>query len=489
MAYMGAATSLVQHGRMRVPTADWDRSDSTSSLSLWPPGFPAAIALPVALGVSPIQSARWINVLAASVTAGVVVLLIAAPLGYPAGVAGALIVFATQAVFDTHISVLSEPLFIALMLLLLLVMIHARDRLVLLGALATAIVMVRYAGAAAPAAVVVWALLDSRYDLRTRVRRATTVALLPSIAIVLWFTRTAVLPDRHATPELDLYGGWGATFSQARDTFAEWLAPLLADGTLQRCIALVMAIALAVFIITAASDTAGQRLRRMRVGGVFSLISAASVLGVCYVLVVLASRAFIGGTIPLDWRILAPLIVLLEVAAVAAVAYWWRAYHFPMHAAIAVIAITWFGAAATVTVNDAVYAATEGSDFAGGEWRNSPLIAWVRDHAAGHPLYSNWPAALYFHANRIARELPDSIKPEDVPPFGDQLRKDHGYVVAFDERSPDFVSPETLARVIGLHQVVRTADGTIWAADSGAAPDSARRDSAATAPVALKHQG
>lgn len=479
MAYVGAATSLVHQGRMRVPTAEWNRPDSTSTFSLWPPGYPAAIALPLYLGASPIQSARWINILAAAVIAGTIVLVVAGPLGIWAGVIAAMIAFASQAVFDTHISVLSEPLFIALMLLLLATMVYARDRLILLSVLATAAVMVRYAGAAAPAAAVAWTLLDSRRDWRTRVRRASTVALLPLIAIGLWFARTAMAPDRHATPKLRLYGGWGATLIQARDTFAEWLAPLLSDGTVQRSVALVVAIALAGFILTAASDTAGNRLRQLRVSGVATILGATSLLGGFYILVVLASRAFIGGTIPFDGRILAPLIVLIEIAVVTAIGYWWRAYHFPVHATIAVIALVWFAAAATVTVNDAVYAATEGSDFAGLNWRQSQLTAWVRTHASGRPVYSNWPPALYFYANRIARELPDSTKAGAVSGFAERIRRDHGYVVGFDERSPDFMPPEVLAQRLGLLQVARVADGTVWAA-----PDSVARDSSATGPVA-----
>jgi hypothetical protein len=478
MAYMGAATSIVHQGRMRVPTAEWDRADSTSSLSLWPPGFPAAIALPVYFGASPVQSARWINVIAAGITAAMVVLLISGPLGIAAGIAGAIVVFATQAVFDTYLSVLSEPLFIALIVLLLFAMVHARNHLILLSVLATAAVMVRYAGAFAPAAAVIWTLVDSQRDFRARVRRAITVALLPFIAIALWIARTAIAPDRHATPELNLYGGWSDTIVQARDTLAEWLAPLLSDGTLQRAIALVLTVALASFVIMAASDTSGNRLKRLRVGGLSALLGAASLLGACYVAIIVASRAFVGGTIPFDWRILAPLIVLIEIEAVAAIAYWWRAYHFPMRVAIAIVALVWLGATTTATVNDAVYATTEGSDFANTSWRDSPLTAWVRANAVGRPLYSNWPPALYFHANRIARELPDSTDPEDMTGFAERIRANHGYVVAFNERSPDFIAPETLARDIGLHQVVRTTDGAVWAADTTAGVVTPRPDSA-----------
>ncbi len=491
MAYVGAANSLAHEGRLRVPTAEWNRRDSTSTLSLWPPGFPAVVALPVVLGASPIQSARWINILSAALAAATIVMIIAAPLGLWAGVAAVLMVFATQAVFDSYLSVLSEPLFLAIMLLLLATMIHARDRLLLLSVLATAAVMVRYAGACAPAAAVLWTIFDSRRDTQARWRRAITVALLPSLFIASWFSRTALARDRHATPKLHLYGGWGATLLGARDTLAEWLAPLLADGSAQRIIALLLAVLLGAFILATATDTAGNRLRQLRVSGVATILRATTLLGASYLAVVLASRAFVGGTIPLDWRILVPLIVLFELQAVTAISYWWRAYHLPVHAALVALGAVWLVAAGTVTANDAMYAATVGSDFAADSWRQSPLIAWVRAHGNGRPLYSNWPPALYFHAHRIARELPDTARPHDLSSFAAQLRSNHGYVVGFDERSPDFISPPELAQKVGLREVVRTSDGTVWAADSVATSLSAvpaASDSAATGPAGSRRQ-
>lgn len=490
MAYTGAASSLVREGRLRVPTAPWDRSDSTSSLSLWPPGFPMAIALPVLAGVSPVQSARWINVAAAALSAAVILLLVADAVGPPAGVAAVLIVFATQAVFDAHLSVLSEPLFIASMLLVLAVMIHARDRLLLLGSLSALAVMIRYAGGCAPLAVVLWTLLDSRYDFSARLRRAVIVGLIPATIIAVWFARTATLPDRHSTPSLEFYGGWGDTLAQARDTIAEWLAPVLPDGAGQQIVAILVAVLLIAFIVTAARDTVDNRRRNMRYGGVSTLLGAAFLLGACYVAVILASRAFVGGSIPLDWRILAPLIVLIEVAGIVSIAYWWHAYHGPMRALVGLLGAVWIVAAATVTVNDAVYAATEGSDFAGSDWRESQLTAWVRAHAEGHPLYSNWPAALYFHASRVARELPKATRPQDVAGFGALLRRNHGYMVAYNESSPDYVEPDSIAYATGLRLVVKAADGAVWAAVPAVpvVPAIAGRDAVIAAPASATHQ-
>jgi 4-amino-4-deoxy-L-arabinose transferase-like glycosyltransferase len=153
MAYVGAATSLVRQGTLRVPTGEWSRSDSTSALSFWPPGYPAAIAVPVSAGMTAIQGARVVNVIAAAVTALTVTLLVGAAVGTAGGVVAALVLFITPAVFDVHYSVLSEPLFITCLVLTLAAMVYARDRLLLLGLLSAMTVMVRYVGACAPAAV------------------------------------------------------------------------------------------------------------------------------------------------------------------------------------------------------------------------------------------------------------------------------------------------------------------------------------------------
>jgi hypothetical protein len=182
-----------------------------------------------------------------------------------------------------------------------------------------------------------------------------------------------------------------------------------------------------------------------------------------YLIVICASRLLVGGTIPFDWRILAPLIVLFEAMTVVSVAHWWRAYHRPMHVAILLAALVWCAASLAVAGEDAVEAVTDGWDFAASQWRESPSLTWVREHGEGHTLYSNWPPAVYFYANRIARQLPDSDEVRhDLPNFAEALRASNGVIVGFDEKSPDVVAPDSLAKILGLHPIARLSDGTIW---------------------------
>ncbi|HEY5219310.1 MAG TPA: hypothetical protein VIJ16_05850, partial [Gemmatimonadaceae bacterium] len=46
-SYLGGAESLVAGHGFRIPTAAWNSPDSESTLTHYPPGFSAAIAVPV----------------------------------------------------------------------------------------------------------------------------------------------------------------------------------------------------------------------------------------------------------------------------------------------------------------------------------------------------------------------------------------------------------------------------------------------------------
>ena len=65
LAYMGAAQSLADHLEYRIPSAAWTSADSTAPLAHFPPGYSSLLAVPVRLGMAPVQAARLVNALAA----------------------------------------------------------------------------------------------------------------------------------------------------------------------------------------------------------------------------------------------------------------------------------------------------------------------------------------------------------------------------------------------------------------------------------------
>jgi hypothetical protein len=325
------------------------------------------------------------------------------------------------------------------------------------GLLAALAALVRYAGISVGASVVLWELMASG-DLK---RRATRAAIAAAPTIVLqggWTLYVSATSGPTSIRELGIYHGIGATLAEGGRTIVAWLAPTSDEpGGVRIWLGAVVAI----IVGTLAALGVRRAIRGAHEAACGTLLA-------CYVAVVVASRLVADAGIPFDERILSPLVLLSTIGIVIAMTVLWP-YAGLLVRWMSIVAFSvWTGLSAAASASEAIFARTEGSDFANSNWRNSDTIAWTREHAADVPLYSNWPAALYFHEHRQAWMLPETSDSATLAAFVDTLSVRHGLVVAFDAPSPDVVSPDTIAKRVGLRVLARLRDGTIYRAPYGA---------------------
>jgi hypothetical protein len=489
LSYFGAAESLVAHGEYRIPTAAWTSADSTSSLAHFPPGYSTALAIPAALGMAPPQAARLVDALAAGVTIATLALLVGAATPPITGALLALALLAMPAMAEVHLSALSEPLFLALLALTLAAMVRVPDRPLRAGIPAALASTVRYAGAALVGAVVLWQLAR-RSPLRERVRRAV-VASLPALVLQgVWVVRTRLAAGgAGAIREFALYGDLGPTLREGGATLRDWLVPNPAtDADTGAAVAMPYHgwIALAAGVVLVALVVAGARRARAEARGsaqhvgradggdirdigaeralAWRLLRACALLLVCYSAMIVVSRLIADAAIPFDNRILSPFLLLAATGVATAIGCWWQGTRSVSARIVVVVALLgWWTASAGVTHDDASFALDHGSDFAGEEWRRSPVLEWARTEGASHPLYTNWPAAVYFHLHRPSRELPARDETDALAAFVDTLRRRDGRVLMFGAESPGQVTPTMLMAQHGLRVVVRLDDGVVLA--------------------------
>jgi hypothetical protein len=497
VSYLGAAQSLVRSRAYRVPTSGWAASDSSEPLSHFPPGYSTAIAVPVTAGLPPVQGARLVIVLAAFCTWMGVVLLVSAAAGMQVGVMTGIVALATPALLNVHLSVLSEPLFLAVMVATLAGIVKITDpgrRLrgrrewrgvwaaAWTGLLLVAAVMLRYAGVALVGAAAIAALtgpVDPRRRWRTRILRVALVSVPAACALGAWLLRSVRLGGVRSVRELGFYGNFGETLREGLGTARDWLVPA-GDGQWRGPAAWVLgAVALALAI---------QAWRRRREGAAAVawlrqnpeidahraavVLRAVVLMGGVYLAFVAVSRAVADPSIPFDQRILAPVILLAEIGLGVALALWWPGRGRAARVGVGVLVIAWFVASAVTSAASVQDALEDGNDFAGSDWRDSPTVAWVRslDGGATRVLYTNWPAALYFNAGRAVHDVPDVTDALTLRRFRDRIARSHGVVVAFTAPNPDVAPPDSVARVLGLRQIARFNDGSVWelAQDSAA---------------------
>jgi hypothetical protein len=450
MSYMHAATTLAHGGALRDVQRDWASVDSTMPLAHWPPGYPVVIAGVERIGFGAVQGARAIGALSAFVTIGVVTWLVGGAAGVGAAVVAGLLVMVTPAVVQVHESVLSEPLFIALLVLTLAAMVRVPERSLVSGMLAALASIVRYAGVSLVGGVVLWQLARAG-TLRERLLRAITAALPAIVLQGVWVLRTVHSAGPSAIRHISLYGEITSTLREGWRTTSAWLVPGMGEVW-----GIFAAAGVAVVLVVAIWESRPLRPRQ-------EPAMAAALLAACYLGLVLASRLLADPGIPLDDRMMAPLLVLLEVALVLVVAPAWRSWPTPAKALVAVLVTLWWGAALRVSVGSARYAVQTGNDFAEDCWRESPLVAWVRANGGGHALFTNVPEALYFHTGRLAHELPDERDEKTIAAFADTIARRNAIVVAFDETCGVVNKTDSLLARLPLREVATMSTGRVLA--------------------------
>src|SRR6185437_16004065 len=177
------------------------------ALGSFPPGYPLAISVPVALGVAPVQAARLVIVLAAMLTAWAL-----ASAAFAAGVV-------TQ-----HWIVLSEPLSYALLAITLGLMAARPERAWAYGLTAALANLVRYAEVASVVAVVIWAFLQPA-TWKVRLRRAVFAGIPAVILQGAWLVRERVVEARTPFATVGTFGGVAGAVGQGIGRIGAWLVP------------------------------------------------------------------------------------------------------------------------------------------------------------------------------------------------------------------------------------------------------------------------
>lgn len=472
-AYLGAAQSAAQGHGFRVPSAPWTSADSTATLKRYPPGFPTAIALPVVMGLPPVQAARLVEALSAFVAVALLLALVGDAGGTTSALLLGVALLLTPALVDVHLSVLSEPLFMAMLALTLVTMVALPDLPIVAGLCAAGTLGVRYAGIAAVIAVVLWGLGRPGRP-ATRVKRALLAALPTIIVGIGWLWMAARTgTGLSVARRWSVYGGLPKALAGGAETLARWIVPTPGHAAWALWAAVpAAAVVLALLIIGTrrafrlwrllprdldlASSTNVPQLTAARVLG------ACALLGGSYLVVLVAARLFADGGLVFDERLMAPLILLLSTGFAVAAATWWRSAGRTPRIVFSVLLLVW-GVGSFATSRARIRESQDGGlDFANDVWRGSSVLEWLRGDASHGAVYSNWPALPYLYLGRPARGLPASDDPAVLTAFRDTLAaRGGGVIVAFAADNPACVNIDTLVSALGLHVLASYRDGRV----------------------------
>ena len=431
--------------------------------SHFPPGYSTVLAIASMPGVDPISAARVINLLLFMLNIGLTFFLIhRATRGalLAATIATNFIVF-TPASLDAHATALSEPLFIALILIsfLLLETYVRRPRpgtLVAAALTTTAAILTRYAGLAlVPVGLGAIILFNKRF------RDAAIYMLASLLPLAVLAIVNAGRSGSPVNRQLAFHLLSRHHITDALSSISQWMTP----GELSLTKLMIAGALILLAIVTIAGLTWRRRSRDE------PLPSIAALFIFAYLALLILSICFVDFHTQLDERLLAPALFASAIFTSA----WVVLARRPMLLTTFFALVTATAVARGMLNAHSLHAA--GSGYASLAWRNSELIRATRELPTNQIIFTNGADVVYLLGERPAAPVPAKINATSTltnPDFESSLaimqtelaahRAVVIYFTRFEKRRPYYPTEQELTVRLNLRAIQQTSEGSILAA-------------------------
>jgi hypothetical protein len=449
----------------------------------FPPLYSILLAGLAGLGIDTLGAARLFNSLLFGLNIfGIGGLLLWSTGSLGLACLGALLFLALPATISIHSWLLSEPLFLFLLIgsswsLASRLESGSRRALLMAGLGAGLASLTRYTGLALVASGVLALVVRPGRTWRERLTAGGFYGGIGCLGPAVWAIRNLLLVGSTANRALGLHLPSAAKLLEGLETVSLWLLPSRVPAVVRLSGAALVAAAVvgagcAVLVRSGRSGAIVPRASR-RAG--LHLILLCFVL--TYVALLGLSLSFVDASTPLDDRILSPLLVALLVlglAATHALALGIQGKR-ALKIGAAILLGGWLALTAVRGVSAGIHLRADGQGYASRDWQGSAIVQWVRELPDPVTVYSNELNALYLLTGRQAYQVPIRWDPvvaaprQDYPQQLAAMREriaDQGAVlVLFDTLAgQQGVLPSEAELTQGLSEIFRARDGAIYSA-------------------------
>jgi Dolichyl-phosphate-mannose-protein mannosyltransferase len=481
VAYIGAARGLSTGLGLGNPSPN----GGFSPLILYAPLFPTLLAIIGSFGIDPLDGARCLN--SALFAANILLsgLIIEGETGsMSSAIVGSILLLASVPMLKVHSMAWSEPTFVFLSLLALLWLSQyaecGRVRSLIAAAAAVGLaVLSRYAGLALIGAGVGVIITGRRHSYRNTLRDCGVFAAISGLLSSVSFGRNwmvaGTLSDHPAAVHLvgvpQLWGGL--------HTIAGWLR---LDAGPRRLTLAVVAVGTFALMFRALMQRLPPIIRPaqlgLRNGRSSDVARTALTFIIAYGLFVLVAISFFDALIPLDDRILSPILAWALIGGVCGAHRLVTDSQRRLGARLLIIiAGMWFAVAQLLRVVPWVFEVhRNGQGYASAVWQQSEILARVRALPPATRIFSNGDDAIYLLTGRLAERLPERASlattevngryEADLSRLRTQLIESHGVIVYFSRINwrPQLASATELQSTVSLRMLYAAADGAVYTA-------------------------
>lgn len=448
----------------------------------WPPLYPVLLSTSGLFGTDPLNGARFLHALlfASNILLAGFLLYKHSGLLWVAGV-GTLLFVSSRAMLLIHFFAWSEPLFILLMLLGMIVLERYMESGRRLNLVTAALIvglacLTRYIGITLISTVVLALLFFRRSSFRQKMIDAFIFGLFSILPLALWFLRNLFVVGSTSGREIAFHPATLEHFWHVMYTVTSWLH--IADMTPGF---IWIGVWFAVFI-GAVGVLWSRRQKQHGVGNktrlIPPMIRLQALFIVNYGLFLVFSISFVDANTPLDDRILAPVFVSGLILAMFLVGEAIRLVGDRRKTAASVaVAVPLALLAIANTAQGISRVATsraEGLGYATPRWQQSPLVAEVKSLPADTVIFSNAPEVIALFADRPATRLPRHFSKmaqaenadyeAEVAEVKKTVQEREGVIVFFSGLDRPVMTIEELHGRLSLRPLTVVADGAIYGA-------------------------
>lgn len=177
-----------------------------------------------------------------------------------------------------------------------------------------------------------------------------------------------------------------------------------------------------------------------------------------YILVLVISRSFFDAAIPMDERLLSPILMISLVMIFATMAGPWKRGERLGMSLFVVISLAFLVTNITRSVQLVQSYHQEGRGYASARDHISETYAYLRNRP-DIPIYSNAFAAIYFWTDRVTYPIPDST---GIAAMKADMKKTGAYLVIFDSIRVELYGTTREELTEGLVEQIRLSEATIY---------------------------
>jgi hypothetical protein len=304
---------------------------------------------------------------------------------------------------------------------------------------------------------IVW-LVEAGKNIRLRLRNAFTFSIVGVFPLLLWMIRNEIVVGQPTNREFALHLIPVSMWISMLNTVFLWVIPgrfvngkeLIWLGV----IILVLVIWLGVnglrnrsrFAVQTKTDN--QRLP----------IILISLCVLAYIVILIISRSFFDIRIPMDERLLSPILAMGLILLVWFFAREWNHNKWLGFSVIVVLSLVIIITNLTRSAQMVQSYHEVGRGYASARDHISETYAYLRNRP-NIPIYSNAFAALYFWIDRVTNPLPS---PNEIPAMKADMHQTGAYLVIFDSIPVELYGTTREEVTQGLVEQIRLSEATIY---------------------------